>query len=137
MILAAVTRLAGGAPPPTTGLAVPLAWILWIPPAEELVFRAGVGRLFRRLAGGSPWAAWFSALTFALVHAGPTLARLLAGQVGAPLGPFLLGLACEALLAASGRLLPAVALHAACNATAAVFAAGDARWLDWLGFLYT
>jgi membrane protease YdiL (CAAX protease family) len=114
----------------------PLAWILWIPPIEELVFRRGVGRLFRRLAPGLIWPAWFSSLTFALVHAEPTLAHLLAGRVGLPLGPFLLGLGCEAALAASGRLLPAVLLHAACNGTATIFALIDPRWLDWLGFLY-
>lgn len=134
-LLATLSRLLGGAPP-STGAAPPLAWILWIPLVEELVFRAGIGRLFRRLTHSS-WAAWFSALTFAFVHASPTVARLAAGRVGLPLGPFLLGLACEALLAATGRLLPCIALHAACNATAAVFANGDARWLDWLGFLYS
>lgn len=116
---------------------IPWAWVLWIPVAEELVFRAGIGEAFRRSSGSAVWGSWFSALAFALVHGDPTLAHLMEGKVGLPLGPFLLGLLCEGLYARTGRILPVILLHAVCNATAALFAAGDARWLDWLGFLYS
>lgn len=105
----------------------PLAWILWIPVVEELVFRAGISPTLRRLAGPI-WGAWFAAAVFALAHGG--------GALVLPLGPFLLGLACEALVGLGGRIGPAIALHAACNGTVAVFVALDPRWLDWLGFLY-
>ncbi len=134
IILASVTRLAGSAP--QGAAAMPLAWVLWVPPVEEVVFRAGLGQAFRRLARPL-WAAWFASLTFALVHANPTVANLLSGHLGLPLGPFLLGLCCEGLVQATGRLAPAVAFHAACNATVALFAWGDARWLDWLSPLYS
>lgn len=111
------------------------AWILWVPIIEELFFRVGLGTTFRSWAGPL-WGAWFSAIVFALAHAAPTIANLTAGKVGLPIGPFLLALACEALLVKTGRILPAIALHAACNATVVIFAATDARWLSWLGFLY-
>ncbi len=57
-------------------------------------------------------------------------------QLAVPLGPLLLGLACEGLYLISGRLTAAVALHAACNASGWIFAALDERWLDWLQHLY-
>jgi membrane protease YdiL (CAAX protease family) len=134
MLLVLVSRQIGR---PTTrgGIATNVAWIVWIPVVEELVFRAGLGSAFRRWLGGL-WGAWFGATLFALVHAAPTVAHLIEGRLGLPIGPFLLGLGCELLFAATGRLGPVVALHAACNATVVVFALGDDRWLDWLGFLY-
>lgn len=123
--------------PTASSATVPWAWILWIPVVEELVFRVGLGDAFRRVAGSPLWGSWFSAVAFALVHADPTLSRLSHGEIGLPLGPFLLGLLCEAVYVKSGRILPAVLLHAVCNGTAALFAMGDARWLEWLGFLYS
>jgi membrane protease YdiL (CAAX protease family) len=134
-LLVAGSRLMGGAT--TSNVAVPWAWILWVPIVEEIVFRVGIGEAFRRISGSAFYGSWFSALTFGLVHADPTLSHVLQGQLGLPLGPFLLGLLCEALFAQSRRILPAVALHAVCNATALLFARGDARWLEWLGFLYS
>ncbi len=127
--LAAFSRVLGGGdvPPPALGWQQ-LAFILLIPPIEELVFRVGIGTVFRQ-RGGPLWGAWFSAIVFALAHTGPSL--------GLPLGPFLLGLACEALYIRSGRLAPAVLFHAACNATVVIFALGDARWLQWLRLLYS
>lgn len=116
---------------------IPWAWVIWVPVVEELVFRVGIGDAFRRSSGSLLWGSWFSAVTFALVHSDPTLTRLMSFDIGLPLGPFLLGLLCESIYAKTGRILPAIALHAVCNATAALFAVGDARWLDWLGFLYS
>lgn len=133
-LLATATRLAGGAPSAPAVVFQP-AWILWIPLVEELVFRVGIGAALRRI-GPVTWGIWFSALVFALAHSAPTFERMIAGQVGVPLGPFALALICEGLYLKTGRLLPIVALHAACNATPLVFGVIDARWLDWLGFLY-
>jgi len=116
-------------------ISVPWAWLVCVPIAEELVFRAGIGQILARLAPRL-WAAWFSAAIFALAHAQPTISHFVAGQVGLAVGPFLLGLACEALVAASGSILPGILLHAACNATVVVFQTVDARWLEWLKFLY-
>ena len=62
--------------------------------------------------------------------------KILAGQLAAPLGPFLLGLCCEYFLVRSKSVWPGVVFHAACNSTAAVFLIIDPRWLDCLGILY-
>jgi len=113
----------------------PTAWMVWIPIVEELVFRVGISRLFQKYAPHL-WASWFAAICFALVHSHPTVANLLAARVGLPLGPFLLGLACEGLIVTTGRLLPAIVLHAACNATVLIFIWLDPRWLEWFGILY-
>ncbi len=134
-LLVFVSRLTGNAP--TGDAALPWAWILWIPVVEELVFRAGIGGAFRKVSGSALWGAWFSAVTFALVHADPTLSRVAHLELGLPLGPFLLGLLCEGIYVKSGRILPVILLHAVCNATPVLFAHGDARWLTWLGFLYS
>lgn len=112
-----------------------IAWVLWIPFVEEIVFRLGTGAFFRRL-GGKIWGSYFSAVVFAVVHTRPTISRIIAMQVGVPLGPLLLGFCCEALFLRYGRLAPLVLFHAACNATVVIFMVGDGRWLDWLGFLY-
>jgi membrane protease YdiL (CAAX protease family) len=102
---------------------------------EEIVYRGVFGVALRRRLGG-PWGAWLSAVLFAFMHTQPTLARLGAGAVGLPLGPFLLGLLTELTMAASGSLWPGVLLHAACNATPWIFAWGDPRWFTWLAALY-
>jgi membrane protease YdiL (CAAX protease family) len=137
LLLITASRMIGGdLNTDTVHGVVPLAWITWVPLVEELVFRVGLGEAFRR-RGGPLWGSWFSAVTFALVHASPTLAHLSSGAIGLPLGPFLLGLCCEALFVTTQRLWPIVALHAACNATVAIFVWGDQRWLAWLQFLYT
>ncbi len=135
VVLAQASRMAAGSGAVSSALEpVQWAWIFWVPLVEEIVFRGGFGAALRRI--DPVWALWFSSVLFAAAHADPSWARLIAGDVGTPLGPFLLGLSCAGLFAATGRLGPAVALHAACNATVVIFAAGDARWLEWLGFLY-
>lgn len=134
-MLAAATRWLIPATEDLTFAGPPLAWILWVPVVEELVFRAGLMTAFERHASG-PWAVWFSAVLFALVHAEPTVARLAQGQVGVPLGPLLLGLLAGSWYLKTRRIVPVMALHAACNATPVLFAAVDGRWLRWLGFLY-
>ncbi|MCX6109344.1 MAG: CPBP family intramembrane metalloprotease [Proteobacteria bacterium] len=131
-----VLKPSGAAGPSPDLGAVPWAWLVWVPIAEEVVFRAGIGQSLR-LQAPRIWAGWFSAAIFALVHAHPTLAHVLAGEVGLVTGPFLLALCCEALVAWSGSILPAILLHAACNATVVVFQTVDERWLGWLDFLYS
>ena len=135
-LLVIVSRQFGSATPRPTAV-TPWAWLFWVPIVEELVFRVGLGTAFRRIGRSVVWGSWFAALAFALVHADPTIEHLRLGQLGLPLGPFLLGLACEALYVKTGRILPSMTLHAACNATALVFAFGDERWHNWLGFLYS
>jgi membrane protease YdiL (CAAX protease family) len=112
-----------------------IAWVLWIPVIEEIVFRGAVSRFFITKFGLYS-GAWFSALVFALVHSQPTFANLFAGNIGVPLGPFLLALICEFLVFRVGRLWPAMIFHAACNATPIIFGYFDSRWLDWLRMLY-
>lgn len=134
VFLAAVSRLFGGAISQSVS-AEQWLWIVWIPLVEELVFRVGVGE-FDRSKLGLAWGSYISALTFSFVHSQPTWERILHGQVGLPLGPFLLALSCELMLASSGRIAPIVLFHAACNATPVIFSLIDGRWLRWLSFLY-
>ncbi len=111
-------------------------FILWIPLIEELVFRVGVGNLLRKI-GGKIWGSYFSALLFSLVHSHPTLLNMLGLKISLPLGPLLLGLVAETLYVFSGkRLGPIIFFHAVCNGTTVLFLLGDARWLNWLNFLY-
>jgi membrane protease YdiL (CAAX protease family) len=113
-----------------------LAFILWIPVVEELVFRGGIGSALQKFAPGI-WGMWFSAVIFAWVHTSPSLSGLLSGHMGLPLGPFFLGLICEYLRVAGGSLVPATVFHMVCNSTVVVFSLFDARWMDWLSWLYS
>jgi membrane protease YdiL (CAAX protease family) len=113
-----------------------LAFIFWIPVIEELVFRGGIGSSLQKFAPGI-WGMWFSAVIFAWVHTSPSLSGLLAGHMGLPLGPFFLGLICEYLRVAGGSLVPAIVFHMVCNSTVVVFSLFDARWMDWLSWLYS
>ncbi|HYX34641.1 MAG TPA: type II CAAX endopeptidase family protein [Oligoflexus sp.] len=107
-----------------------LAFVVWIPIVEELVFRLGIGGLARHKLGDY-WGAYASALVFALAHGSGVW-----NELSTPIGPLILGLCCEWLYVASGRLTAAMALHAACNASGWIFAALDERWLSWLQALY-
>jgi len=110
-------------------------FILWVPVIEEALFRVGIGGIFRGIGGG--WVGgYFSAMVFSLVHSQPTLDRLLAMDVGLPLGPLFLGIICEWLWVKSRSFAVPVVFHAACNATVAVFISVDPRWLHWLRLLY-
>lgn len=112
-----------------------IAWVLWIPIVEEWVYRVGAGYYFRSRLGlmaGS----YLSALVFSLMHSQPTLAHFASFQVGLPLGPLLLGAICEVIYMKSGKILPAILFHMICNATPAIFATIDIRWLSWLKVVY-
>lgn len=112
-----------------------LVFVLWVPIVEEFLFRVGIGGFFRERLGIT-WGSYFSAILFALVHAHPTLRSWLNLEVGLPVGPLLLGLCCEALYVKTGRILPAILLHAVCNLTVVIFAILDSRWLTWLSLFY-
>ncbi len=120
---------------PHQSASIAVAFVVWIPLIEELVFRVGLGGVARAHLG-NVWGAWLSAVAFAIVHTAPTIPNLVAAKVGLPLGPFLLALACEALFIKTRRLWPIVLLHAACNGTVFIFSVLDSRWLHWLGLLY-
>jgi membrane protease YdiL (CAAX protease family) len=127
-----LTRIIISRPPPIDPALDPnlLGFVLWIPIVEELVFRYGIGGWARQRLGAF-WGAYASALVFSLAHGSGDWNHL-----SMPLGPLLLGLCCEWLYVASGRITAAMALHAACNASGWIFAAFDERWLDWLQALY-
>ena len=108
----------------------------WIPVVEEVVFRGGISPLFRRVTN-SLWGVYFSSLVFALAHSAPTLTRMIRFEVGIPLGPFLLGLCCEALLIWTKSLWPAIAFHCACNATVIIFDIFGPGWFDRLSWFYS
>ena len=131
-----ISSFIGGRVSSTVDWTTQLAFILWIPFVEELVFRAGIGAALQRYAPGV-WGMWFSALIFAWVHTSPSLSGLLKGQMGLPLGPFFLGLICEYLRVAGGSLVPAVIFHMVCNSTVVAFSLVDPRWMDWLSWLYS
>lgn len=112
-----------------------LASISLVPIAEEIVFRGGIARVLDRARTGY-WSIYLSALVFSVAHSIPSLTRIAHLEVGAPLGPFLLGICCEILTRQSGSLLPAVAFHCACNATVLIFNLWSPGWLERLSLLY-
>lgn len=112
-----------------------LIFITIIPLVEECLFRRGIG-VYLRDRFGFLVGTYFSALVFAVAHVQLFQSFASESAIGVPLGPFLLGLACESIYAASGRFFAIVCLHAACNATPIIFSAIDPRWLDWLGVFY-
>lgn len=105
------------------------------PILEEIIFRVGFGSYFRKIAGNL-LGGYFSALLFSIMHSDPTFQRFLSGEAGVLLGPFLLGIICEYLFLKTGRLMPVVLFHMACNSTVVVFMLIDSRWLNWLRYLY-
>lgn len=133
-LLGSISLLIGSSTPRGEA-SIPLAWLWLIPLVEEIFFRGGVGGVCRRVLPGFG-GIWLSAATFALAHAAVSFDHLLQGQVGLPLGPFLLGLLCESVYLLSGSLLPGILVHAAANATVIIFQMLDPRWLEWLGLLY-
>lgn len=111
-------------------------FVIWIPIIEEVVFRYGIGSFLRKF-GGLLWGSYFSALTFSLIHSGPTISNILQLKIAFPLGPLLLGLICEFLYINYGSLVYLIIFHACCNLSVIIFTYIDARWLSWLGFLYS
>lgn len=112
-------------------------WLLisWIPVVEEIVFRRGIGQYYVSKMGVI-WGSYFSALLFAMAHTDLTLPSILSGNIGIPLGPFLLGFAANILMCKSRSLLAPILLHAACNSTVVILSLLDSRWFSWLYYLY-
>lgn len=117
------------------GLGFYVASITLVPVVEEIVFRGGIARIFERMGGGN-WAIYISALVFSVAHSMPSISRITHLEVGAPLGPFLLGICCEILMRRSGSLIPGIAFHCACNATVLIFNLWSPGWLTRLSLLY-
>lgn len=142
MTLAAAAVISGHFSPgargqtPEPGVEWWVTSVLFAPVMEELVYRGLFASRFRARHGylaGS----YFAAVLFAWVHSWPSLAEIMRGQFGGvPPGPLLLALTCDWLYVRIGSLWPAIAFHAACNATPAIFAMIDPRWLKWFGVLY-
>lgn len=110
-------------------------WVLWIPIIEEICFRRGFGSIFKGMIGPF-WGSYLSVLFFSFMHSAPSFDAVIHGQFGLALGPLLLAIICEYLYQASRRLMPAIALHAACNLTVLIFSYFNPSWLDRLNFLY-
>lgn len=121
--------------PMRDGLGFYVASITLVPIAEEIVFRGGISRVFDRMGGGN-WGIYISALVFSVAHSIPSINNVIHLHIGAPLGPFLLGICCEILVRRSGSLIPAVAFHCACNATVLIFNLWSPGWLNKLSVLY-
>lgn len=133
-ILASVWPQPGPQMQDTLGFYV--ASILLVPIAEEVVFRGGISRVLERIGGEPNWSIYLSALVFSVAHSLPSIDNIIHLKIGAPLGPFLLGICCEYLTRRSGSLLPAIAFHCACNATVLIFNLLAPGWLQKLSLLY-
>lgn len=113
----------------------PLAVIIWIPLIEEVLFRRGFGTYIRSRIPG--WLGLYvSALFFSIAHTLPAPQAIWENGLLVPVGPFVLGLICEWLYSRQQKLGPAIACHAAANASAVLFSLWDQRWLDWLQVFY-
>lgn len=112
-----------------------LGTVIWVPIVEEALFRRYIGDFFRTI-GSTIWGSFFSVLIFSALHGTTITGAWNTWTFSLPPGPLLLGFLCEALLIKTGRLWPAIWLHAACNATAMIFLAVDDRWLQYLEFFY-
>lgn len=143
IVLVGAYLLAEFTPKESSNIAIPgasnfyysLATLTLIPFFEEIVFRCGVSPFLERFASGW-WSAWFSAIVFSVAHTFPTWIRVVTLEIGLPLGPFLLGLCCEYLVRKWGKVGPAIAFHAACNATLYIFAEINPGWLKRLADFY-
>ena len=109
--------------------------VILVPIVEELLFRGLVTNLFFKISGSS-WAAYFSVLCFTALHGVGSPADVFTLNIALPLGPLLLGAACELLRFFGFSLIAPVALHMAANATIFIFSVLDSRWLDWLSVFY-
>ena len=109
--------------------------IILVPIVEEVVFRLAIGGWIRAMWNGFG-GYYLSALFFGMIHATPTIGRIVEGQVGVILGPFLLALICEWLYYRTKSLLAPILFHGVCNGSVLIFMYTDPRWLDWLSFLY-
>ncbi len=112
-----------------------LLTVVAVPVVEELLFRKRLANWFTGHLSPN-WAIYANALFFSWMHSQPTLNGLMAGSFNLPLGPFLLGLICAQIYRLSNQIGPAIAFHIACNSTVVIFSRLDARWLEWLQFLY-
>jgi membrane protease YdiL (CAAX protease family) len=99
--------------------------VVFVPIAEELVFRVGLWGWL----GGVPIGTriYLTSASFAILHSASS---------PWPIGPLLLGIINQVILLRGGGVLTAILLHMACNATVVIFLALDPRWLDWLGVFY-
>lgn len=106
-----------------------------VPVVEELVFRFGIGRLFKQrlgpLLGG-----YLSVLFFAWAHVLAANQTWLDWQFGLPIGPLLLGLSCEFFWQTSRKIVVPIVVHMAANMTALIFTYGDPSWLSILSSFY-
>lgn len=120
--------------------AVPWTWALvlsvtLIPIVEEWVYRVGLSSVLQKFLPGF-WGIYVSALAFSWMHSQPSVERIVAGETGLFLGPFLLAIVCDLLYRVTKKISVAIALHISCNLTVVIFTATDSRWFDWLHFLY-
>lgn len=111
-----------------------LAWIVWIPLIEEILYRGVLAHELQKRIG--LWlGAYCSSLIFALAHA--PFPENWSQALAIPIGPFLLGMACTFVYQKSASLWSPVLLHMSCNATPLLFQTFDPRWLSWLHWLYS
>ena len=102
---------------------------LWVPIIEEIIFRRFLSDWIGQKLDGLG-TVYIAGLVFALAHSSPP------ESPWPPLGPFLLGCAATWSYRISGRILAPILLHAACNASAILFALYAPSWLELLSWLY-
>lgn len=99
--------------------------VVFVPIAEELVFRVGLWGWLGPVPNGTR--IYLTSASFAILHTASS---------PWPIGPLLLGIINQVILLRGGGLITAILLHMACNATVVIFLALDPRWLDWLRVFY-
>ena len=112
-----------------------LILILIVPIFEEIVYRIGIGQIFRSV-GGNLWGGYFSAMVFSLVHGLPTKDHMLSLQLGVFLGPLLLGAICEYTYIKTRSIIPCIIFHMLGNTAALVIMSLDMKYKHLISDLY-
>ena len=112
-----------------------LLTVLLIPVVEELLYRHYLACVTRDHKSRL-WSMYLSGLFFCMNHCLINFESFLDNLLVFPLGPFLMGVICEALVLYSESVLGAIAFHSVCNLTVYLFLVYDSRWLEWLSYLY-
>lgn len=96
--------------------------VIWVPIAEEIVFRMGILTALARRFRNPAMIVYLGALIFMLVHGTLSASGLYVPSLHPAGGAFLLGLLTGFIFIESRQqLAPAIFLHAACNATGYIF----------------
>jgi membrane protease YdiL (CAAX protease family) len=112
-----------------------MAFCLWVPIVEEILFRGYFSHAFRTKMGIGI-GTYMSALLFSFIHSDASIEGIVTGAAGITLGPLFLALSAEAIYAISKRLEYAIILHGLCNLSAWLVGTSRPELLENLWFFY-